>query len=52
MLFTSIRTTIYVSLYSFILMFYFLHTLSQKGTLKISFAVDSDWVFFLRVSPF
>ncbi|MBO8026892.1 histidine kinase dimerization/phosphoacceptor domain -containing protein, partial [Leptospira interrogans] len=50
LLFTSIRTTIYISIYSFILIFYFLYVLSQRGTLKTNFAVDSILGFFFFTS--
>uniref|UniRef100_UPI000774ACD8 sensor histidine kinase n=1 Tax=Leptospira alstonii TaxID=28452 RepID=UPI000774ACD8 len=50
LLFTSIRTTIFISIYSYALIFYFLHMLSQRGVLKVSFAVDSVLGFFFFTS--
>ncbi|EKP04588.1 histidine kinase [Leptospira kirschneri str. 2008720114] len=50
LLFTTIRTTIYISIYSFLLIFYFLNILSQRGGLKISFVVDSVLGFFFFTS--
>ncbi|EMO56968.1 histidine kinase [Leptospira santarosai str. CBC1416] len=47
LLFTNIRTTIFISLYSFVLIFWFLYLLSQKGVLKTVFAVDSVLGFFI-----
>ncbi|UOG32241.1 sensor histidine kinase [Leptospira noguchii] len=50
LLFTTIRITIYISIYSFLLIFYFLNILSQRGMLKTSFAVDSVLGFFFFTS--
>ncbi|EKP15375.1 sensor histidine kinase [Leptospira borgpetersenii] len=47
LLFTDIRTTIYVSLYSFILMFLFLYKLNLRNALNGVFVVDSVLGFFL-----
>ncbi|WP_061206161.1 sensor histidine kinase [Leptospira santarosai] len=47
LLFTNIRTTIYVSLYSFILMFLFFYKLDLMNRLNSVFAVDSVLGFFI-----
>lgn len=52
LLFTNIRTTIFVSLYSFFLMYIFLYRMYGNGGLKTSFAVDSvlGFLFFTLMS--
>ncbi len=52
LLFTNIRTTIFVSLYSFFLMYIFLYRMYGSGGLKTSFVVDSvlGFLFFTLMS--
>ncbi|EMO65017.1 hypothetical protein LEP1GSC133_2678 [Leptospira borgpetersenii serovar Pomona str. 200901868] len=53
LLFTNIRTTIYISLYSFTLMFLFFYKLNSKNMLNSVYAVDSVLGFlFFRFLPF
>ncbi|OCC28818.1 Histidine kinase [Leptospira interrogans serovar Canicola] len=47
LLFTSIRTTIYISIYSFILIFYFLLCSFSKGNVKNKFCSRFYFRFFL-----
>ncbi|WP_078125044.1 sensor histidine kinase [Leptospira alexanderi] len=47
LLFTNIRTTMYVSVYSFILMFLFFYKLNSKNMLNSVFAMDSILGFFI-----
>ncbi|GIM19827.1 histidine kinase [Leptospira borgpetersenii] len=52
LLFTNIQTTIFVSLYSFFLMYIFLYRMHGGGGLKTSFVVDSvlGFLFFTLMS--